>query len=71
MEVMEDSSHLLGDQSRLLDRLNRQGYLYLKGLLDREVVLSARRKVLDHLAEKDNLSDGKKITRIVALVCPQ
>ena len=53
---MEDSSPFLNDRDHLLSVLNRKGFLYLKNVLDRNEVISARSTVLQHLADKDNLA---------------
>ncbi|MEM8954797.1 MAG: phytanoyl-CoA dioxygenase family protein [Verrucomicrobiota bacterium] len=40
------SNDLLGDATALLSRINEEGYLLFRGLIDREEVLAARREIL-------------------------
>ena len=58
---MEDSSLFLNDRDGLLSVLNEKGFLYLKNVLDRNEVLSARSTVLQHLADKENLLPGTSV----------
>lgn len=44
--TLEDSSGLVGDPGALRQRMEREGYLYLKGLLDRDAVAAAREEIL-------------------------
>jgi hypothetical protein len=43
---LRDSSPLIGDPVALRDRIAADGYLLLRGLLDRDAVLAARREIL-------------------------
>ena len=53
---LHDSSHLLANCSgQLQQRLDKDGYLLLRGLLDRDTVIRARTTVMDHL-------DGRNCT---------
>jgi ectoine hydroxylase-related dioxygenase (phytanoyl-CoA dioxygenase family) len=45
-----DSTALLADAPALRERMARDGYLYLKGVLDRDAVQAARREVFERLA---------------------
>ena len=56
LQIMKDSSPLLGDVGTLRQRMSEDGYLYLPGMLGRERVLRARRVILERLA-KYNLLD--------------
>jgi Phytanoyl-CoA dioxygenase (PhyH) len=50
IDWLTESSALRGDPTAMRDRMDRDGYLYLPGLLRREEVLAARREVTDRLA---------------------
>jgi hypothetical protein len=52
---MPDSAPLLDRPQALHDRLADQGYLYLRGVLAPELVVAARREVLDRLHEVGEL----------------
>jgi hypothetical protein len=45
-----DSAALLGDEAALRARMAHDGYLYLKGVLDRDAVRAARHEVFERLA---------------------
>jgi ectoine hydroxylase-related dioxygenase (phytanoyl-CoA dioxygenase family) len=47
---LQDSAPLLADPSALRARFARDGYLFLRGVLDRDAVLAARREVFARLA---------------------
>lgn len=53
-----DSSPLLGDREALHARMQRDGYLFLPGLLDREKVLTVRSDVLERMAAAGHLAPG-------------
>ena len=55
---MRDSSGLLGDVAALRQRMRDEGYLLLRGYLDRDDVLSARREVTRRLAQLGQLAPG-------------
>mmetsp|Transcript_18006 Transcript_18006/g.28672 ORF Transcript_18006/g.28672 Transcript_18006/m.28672 type:complete len:125 (-) Transcript_18006:51-425(-) len=44
---MQDSSHILGDMSAIRRRMERDGYLFLRGFLPRKKVLETRRTILE------------------------
>ncbi|XP_045196299.1 uncharacterized protein LOC123551431 isoform X1 [Mercenaria mercenaria] len=61
LQPLEACNHLLGDRDALWKELNEKGYLYVKGLHDRNEVLEARRSVLQYiLSEGDGKLDLKK-----------
>jgi len=56
---MRDSTALLGDGAALLQRLNADGYVRLRGVHDRMTVLEARRRVLEYMRDHgDQLAAG-------------
>lgn len=54
------SEDLVDDLSALRSRLAEDGYLFLKGVLDREQVLRARATLLNYLAEHEGLEPGSR-----------
>jgi hypothetical protein len=50
VDWLRDSSALIGNTVSLRQRMNEDGYLYLPGLLHRQVVLDARREILRRMA---------------------
>ena len=50
---LHDSADAVDDFDELRRRFDLDGYLYLPGLLDRETLLAARRKMLEGLAERE------------------
>ena len=55
---LRDSSGILGDHDALQARMAADGYLLLRGLHDRDHVLSARRHILEKLSERGMLDAG-------------
>ena len=55
---LEDSSRLLGDADALRERMELNGYLFLRGFFEREDVLAARRTVVERMAAKGWLAGG-------------
>lgn len=53
---LRDSNALLGDSAALHARMAEDGYLLLRGLIDRETVLQARRTVLEYMQAAQVLS---------------
>lgn len=49
LDELRDSNHLLGDAAGLRARMDEDGYLLLRGLIQRDKVLQARRTVLEHM----------------------
>lgn len=52
---LRDSTDLVGDPESLRERMREDGFLFLRGLHDREAVLKARRDILDRMAERGRL----------------
>src|SRR5690606_37216701 len=52
---LRDSSDAADDMVELRRRFAEEGYLYMRGYLDREQVLAARASLTDRLAEADVL----------------
>ena len=59
--VLRDSSDLLGNVAALHERMAEDGYLLLRGLIDREAVLRARRTVFEHMEDKEALTPNTPI----------
>ena len=57
---LRDSSAVVNDTQALLDRLVEDGYLYLKGYLDRGTVLKARRRILEYMERHEGLEPGSR-----------
>ncbi|XP_065830748.1 uncharacterized protein [Oscarella lobularis] len=49
LKEMQDSSHLMSDPDALRKEIEEKGYLFIRGLHDRQDVLEARRAVLDYI----------------------
>ncbi|PCJ59461.1 MAG: phytanoyl-CoA dioxygenase [Planctomycetota bacterium] len=47
LEAFQESTHLLNDRQALQDRAHDQGYLYFKGLLNKEKILDLRKSILE------------------------
>lgn len=58
---LRDSSLLLHDVEALRSRLAEDGYLLIRGLHDRDLVLQARRTILEHLAKLDCIDHGSDL----------
>ncbi|MEM8857561.1 MAG: phytanoyl-CoA dioxygenase family protein [Chloroflexota bacterium] len=56
MGELESSNHLLADFSALQVQMEKDGFLYLKGLVPREKVLQARQTILEHMESKQALT---------------
>ena len=50
---LEDSSSIRSDAAALQQRMDENGYLYIKGFFNRDIILEARQVLLTAL-EKDN-----------------
>ena len=57
---LRDSAGLLSDVDALKARLAEDGYLYLKGLIDREAVLKARGQILQYMSQHEGLEPGSR-----------
>jgi hypothetical protein len=53
---LEDSNSLLEDMPALRERMAKDGYVLLRGLIDRDTVLQARQTILQHMEEHHVLS---------------
>lgn len=58
---LRDSSDLLGDVAALHERMAEDGYLWIKGLIDRDKVADTRAFILQYMAEKEALVPGQPI----------
>jgi len=68
---LADATPDLGDVAALRDRMASDGYLFLRGLLDREAVLGARREIVTRLARAGALHrDYDPMAAIVAEGAP-
>ncbi|MEU3479147.1 phytanoyl-CoA dioxygenase family protein [Streptomyces sp. NPDC033754] len=56
---MRDSSALVGDPEALRERMGRDGYLFLPGLLDRDRVLAARSRLTAELAARGHIDPDR------------
>ena len=61
MGELQDSNALLGDIPALQKQLVQDGFLFLRGFLDREVVLQARQTILTHMDEQNALVPGEPV----------
>ena len=59
--VLRDSNALLGNAAALHERMAEDGYLLLRGLIERETVLQARRTVLEHMEAKEALTPNTPV----------
>ena len=57
---LRDSGGIAGDAEALRERLASDGYLWVRGLLDREEVLTARRAILGYMDEHEGLEPGAR-----------
>ena len=53
---LRESNDILDNLEALHDQISEDGYLLIRGLHDKETVLSARQQILEKLAEKDMLA---------------
>lgn len=61
MGELTDSSGLLGRTDRLRERLAEDGYLLLRGMIDRQKVLDARAFILEYMEGKEALAPGTAV----------
>lgn len=61
MGELRDSSDLLNDAAALRQRMAEDGYLLLRGLLDRDVVMRGRKAVLEYLDRHEGLAPGTPV----------
>jgi len=64
--VFEDSSPLLGHQQALKRRAKQDGFLFFRGLLEREEILELRRSILSVLLKHELLSKSEALLEGVA-----
>jgi len=57
---LRDANGLLGDPAALRDRMAEDGYLLLRGLIDRDSVLRARETILQYMDEREGLEPGSR-----------
>ncbi len=55
---LRDSNALLGNHTALRERMAEDGYLLLRGLIQRDKVLQARQRVMQHMAQQQALTPG-------------
>ena len=67
---MTASNDLLADREALRARLEDDGYLYFKGLIDRERILAVRRDMLEILAAHGWVAGGEKLADAEAVGMP-
>lgn len=58
---LRDANSLLGDVPALRSRMAEDGYLLLRGLIDRAKVLKAREAILDYMAERNALVPNEPV----------
>lgn len=58
---LRDSSDLLGDMPALQHRMAEDGYLWLRGLIDRDKVADTRAFILQYMAEQQVLVPGEPV----------
>lgn len=58
---LRDCNDLLDDAGALHARMAEDGYLFARGLIDRDKVLKARATVLNYMAERDALVPGEPV----------
>ena len=58
---LRDSNDLLGNTKAIKDRIEEDGYLWFKGLIDRKAVIAARLKMLQFIAEKGKLAPNTDV----------
>ncbi|XP_076077257.1 1-deoxypentalenic acid 11-beta-hydroxylase-like [Mytilus galloprovincialis] len=54
LQQLEDCNHLLSDVEALHKEIQTKGYLFIRGLHDRQEVLNARQTVLEYVKEQGN-----------------
>lgn len=58
---LTESNDIIDDPEALKDRLDRDGYLFGRGLIDRSAVLDARKRILEYMAEREVLVPGTPV----------
>ena len=67
---MTASNDLLADREALRARLDDEGYLYFKGLIDRDRILALRGDILEILVNHGWIAGGDKLADAVAVGMP-
>jgi hypothetical protein len=67
---LRDSTAAMHDGAALRERMERDGYLLLRGLLDRPTVQAARLEVMTRLAERGVVSGDPSRGRVCHLDAP-
>lgn len=57
---LRDSNDLLGDFDALRRRMAEDGYLLIRGLIDRQKVLAARTRILEYMAAHEAMEPGSR-----------
>ena len=58
---LKESNDALGDVVELRRRLSSDGYLFVRSLINRDAILSARNTVLEYMAEREVLAQGTAV----------
>ena len=58
---LRESQEIAGDREALQERMAEDGYLFLRGVLDREAVLAARRELLEHLDSAEEIDRSRPL----------
>jgi len=58
---LRESNDALSDFDELRSRIAEDGYLFLRGLIDRDAVLEGRKAILDFMAEREALVPGESV----------
>lgn len=61
LHTLRESNDLLGDVPALRQRMAEDGYLLMRGLIDREAVATARQRILEYAAEQQALTPGRPV----------
>jgi ectoine hydroxylase-related dioxygenase (phytanoyl-CoA dioxygenase family) len=61
LSELNDSNQLLGDAAALRQRLQRDGFLFLRGLIDREAVTEARTTIMQYMSEQQALVPNEPV----------
>ena len=63
---LRDSSDLVSDDTALAERIRNDGYLFLRGLVDGEVIENARTEILQKYAILGEVDDRHPVTNAIA-----
>ena len=64
--ALRESSDLAGDAGALHRRIAEDGYLFIRGGLDRDVVLAARKEILEKLDSVEELDKSKPLLEAIS-----